>query len=327
MAPPATAALDADATDFLFYLVTTAHETAFEAARGEDGASYRAQIASEAVEAIEQLGADVRGCDAEAQDGAPLTLLTLLFACGNDWGGRRADVIAAAVKKGADPNAYGTIAVPVQQPPAQQQAQQQTPPARSVPSRCGAGRGRVFPYQPQAPPAPPPPACVRVLVTPLHLAALKLDAASARALLEAGADPNAHARVWRGAARGGGAGKGGGGPPIGTPLHFLASASPDGPTEPQGRGQPAELDKVAAALEALLRHGARLDATTASGARPRDVAAGGAAALPWGRRRCGAAAFALKLAARRGAEGLAALREHLARRLGSHGGRRAVPRS
>ncbi len=83
---------DPDATEFLFHLVTSAHEDAYEAARGEAGAGYRRQIAAEAVEAIEKLGADPAGCDAEAEDGAPITLLTLLFQLGNDYGGHRSKV-------------------------------------------------------------------------------------------------------------------------------------------------------------------------------------------------------------------------------------------
>jgi hypothetical protein len=92
---------DPDATEFLFHLVTSVHEEAYERARGEGGAGYRRQIAAEAVEAIEALGADVRGCDAETEDGAPLTLLTLLFRCAFGVGGlRRARGRHARVRRG-----------------------------------------------------------------------------------------------------------------------------------------------------------------------------------------------------------------------------------
>ena len=53
--PPRRREHDPDATEFLFHLVTSVHEDAYEAARGEGGAGYRRQIAAEAVEAIEAL--------------------------------------------------------------------------------------------------------------------------------------------------------------------------------------------------------------------------------------------------------------------------------
>ena len=85
-APPG--APDPAATDFLFALATSVHEEVFPGAAGERGAGARRQVAADAVEALEQLGAEPAGCDAEAEDGAPLTLLTLLFR-NNDWGGAR----------------------------------------------------------------------------------------------------------------------------------------------------------------------------------------------------------------------------------------------
>ena len=312
---------DPDATEFLFSLLTAVHEDAYEAARGDAGAPYRRQIAAEAVEAIERLGADVRGCDAETEDGAPLTLLTLLFR-NNDWGGLRYKVLSAAVAAGADVNAYGTIAVEAPSTPPHQ-AQQ--------PQRSGGWRrGQQYYQQQQQHQQPPPPARrARVLVSPLHLAALQLDVASTAALLAAGADPNAQARVWRGRD------KPGGGRGVGTPLHFVASSAPGdsaaaaaaargggkrGPAAPpagatgQQQQPPIVQWRTAVIVELLLRHGADLGALTARGDPPIEVACGTAAALPWGRRRCPAAVYVLRAAARGGVAAARQVRLKMARR-------------
>jgi hypothetical protein len=209
-------------------------------------------------------------------------------------------VLAAAVRAGADPDAYGTVAVTMKDGHA---------PPGAPPRRGFAAAAR-------------PPKRARVLVAPLHLAALQLDVASVAALLAAGADPNAQARMWirrefpyRGRL-------------LGTPLHFVASASPvewapqkkpRGGSGGGGRDAPQQPDivqwRVAAIVELLMRHGADLGATTGQGAPAVEVACGAATALPWGRRRSPAAVYILRAAARSGLEAVRTARLQMARRV------------
>jgi hypothetical protein len=149
-----------------------------------------------------------------------------------------------------------------------------------------------------------------VLVTPLHLAALQLDVSSTAALLAAGADPNAQARLWRGREK-----EQGRGPGLGTALHFVASAAPEDPA--QGghsggarEGQPPRLVqwRTAAIVELLLRHGANPRAQTSKGIMPFKVASGEKAALPWGKRACPTAYPVLLAAAQEGVDAVRAMR-------------------
>jgi ankyrin repeat protein len=158
---------------------------------------------------------------------------------------------------------------------------------------------------------------VRILVTPLQLAALQLDVASTAALLAAGADPNTQARLWRG--RGGAAGRG---PRMGTALHFVASAAPEelgpgGPGRGAREGLPSDLVqwRAAAIVELLLRHGANPQSQTDKGIKPFKVASGEKAALPWGKRACPAAFPVLLAAANEGADAVRAIRLQTARRV------------
>ena len=161
-----------------------------------------------------------------------------------------------------------------------------------------------------------------MLVTPLHLAALQLDVASAAALLAAGAEPNAQARVWRCRDMAGG------GRELGTPLHFAASAAPvecagvapGGKRGCGGRGagqQPPPIVqwRTAAVVELLLEHGADLGARTSRGTPAVDVACGIAPALPWGKRRCPAAVHVLRVAASGGRDAVRTLRLRMARKV------------